>query len=115
MGRRLEPVPVRTDTTTEGRAGCIAFFVVMSLPVLAFVNWAVATAVIRAIQCEQYERGGVLDCGGSPAMEEAFTTGVLSAVPMLAVQMWLIGFAMRRVRNGSRPLAQRRRSHHGSR
>ncbi len=115
LGRRLEPVPARTDTTREGRAGCVAFFAVMSLPVLAFVNWVVATSVIRAIQCEQYERGGVLDCGGSPATGEAFTTGALSAVPVLAVQMSLIGFAIRRVRNGPRPLARRRRSHHGSR
>lgn len=115
MGRRLEPVPVRTGGTAEDRTGCAAFFVVMSLPVLAFVDWAVARAVIRAVQCEHYARGGVLDCGGSSAMEEALTMATLPAVPMLAAQIWLIGFAIRRIRNGPGPLARRSRSHHGSR
>lgn len=114
MGRRFESVPVRTGTAGEGRAGCAAFVAVMSLPVLAFADWLVVMSVIRGVQCGQYERGGVLDCGGSPAMEEAFTTGMLSAVPLLAVQMWLIGFGIRWLRNGSRSLVRGRRSRRGS-
>ncbi|MFF0308214.1 hypothetical protein ACFYSC_12335 [Streptosporangium sp. NPDC004379] len=103
MGRRLAPVPVRTGTTGEDRADRAAFLTVMSLPALALADWFVVTTVIREVQCEQYERGGVLDCGGSPAMEEAYTTGLLLTVPALAVQLWLIGFAIRWLRNGSRP------------
>jgi hypothetical protein len=72
----------------------------MSLLALALVDWLIMTGVIRGIQCEQYERGGVLDCGGSPAMEEAFTMGMLLTVPVLAVQMWLISFGLRRLWSG---------------
>lgn len=110
MGRRCEPVPTRTGTTGEERTDHVAFFAVLSLPVLAFVDWAVAWAVVRAVRCELYERGGVLDCGGSPAMAEAFTVGTLSAVPVLALQMWLIGLGLRRIRNGSRLTGRGRRS-----
>ncbi|MET9065814.1 hypothetical protein [Streptosporangium sandarakinum] len=99
MGRRLAPVPVRTETTGEDRADRAAFFTVMSLPALAFADWFVMATVIRDVQCE---RSGAMDCGGSPAMEEAFTTGMLLTVPALAVQMWLIGFAIRRLRDGPR-------------
>lgn len=112
MGRRLAPVPVRTETTGEDRADRAAFFTVMSLPVLAFADWFVMATVIRDVQCE---RSGAMDCGGSPAMEEAFTTGMLLTIPALAVQMWLIGFAIRRLRNGSRPSIGRGRSRRGDR
>ncbi|GGP84267.1 hypothetical protein GCM10010140_11600 [Streptosporangium pseudovulgare] len=115
MGRQLAPVPVRTDTTGEDRADRAAFLAVMSLPALAFADWFVVTTVIRDVQCERYERGGVLDCGGSPAMEEAYTTGPLLTVPVLAVQMWLIGLAIRRLRSGSRSSLGWGRSRRGGR
>ncbi|MGW0067879.1 hypothetical protein ACWDUI_10485 [Streptosporangium sandarakinum] len=115
MGRRLAPVPVRTETTGEDRADRAAFFAVMSLPALALADWLVVTVVIRNVQCERYERGGAMDCGGSPAMEEAYTTGLLLTVPVLAVQMWLIGSAIRRLRNGSRLYIGRGRSRRGGR
>ncbi|AWS45123.1 hypothetical protein DKM19_31235 [Streptosporangium sp. 'caverna'] len=72
----------------------------MSLLACALVDWLIMTGVIRGIQCEQYEGGGVLDCGGSPTMEEAFALGMLLTVPVLAVQMWLISFGLRRLWSG---------------
>ncbi|MEU9834515.1 hypothetical protein AB0D67_23550 [Streptosporangium sp. NPDC048047] len=115
MGRRLAPVPVRTEVTGEDRADRAAFLTVMSLPALALADWFVVTTVIRDIQCERYQRGGGMGCGGSPAMGEAYTTGLLLTVPALAVQPWLIGFVIRWLRNGSRPSPGWMRSRRGGR
>ncbi|NYF43423.1 hypothetical protein [Streptosporangium sandarakinum] len=114
MGRRLAPVPVRTGTTGEDRADRAAFLTVMSLPALALADWLVLTTVIRDAQCERYQRGGGMGCGGSPAMEEAFTTGILLTFPALAVQLWLAGFVIRWLRNGSRPPLGRARFRRGN-
>lgn len=89
-GRRTEPVPIRTGTGPEERARLVALFGLVCLLPLGVLDWLLGTAVMRYLVCSEYERGGVLDCGGSAGFDEAFQKGGLAAFLLLVLQTWLV-------------------------
>ncbi|MEV7967377.1 hypothetical protein AB0O34_15540 [Sphaerisporangium sp. NPDC088356] len=107
MGRRLEPVPEKPNTT-GGRENYIALAVLLgavSVPLL-LADWFIVLTIWP--QCMSYEGGNITDCGGGLSEEQASGVAGLIALVMLAIQVRVIVLVSWRVRSGPR-----RRRHYG--
>ncbi|MGI5487259.1 hypothetical protein ACQEU2_10740 [Microtetraspora malaysiensis] len=78
---------------------------------LAVVDWLLGTVTTRMLVCSAYERGGLLDCGGSAGFGEAMLTGTLLGLLLVALQVWLLARVVRRIHargsGGIRPPGER--------
>ncbi|MET8161454.1 hypothetical protein ABZT47_34285 [Sphaerisporangium sp. NPDC005289] len=106
FGRRLEPVPEKTDQT-DGRLILTTVAVLLGAVPLLLVDWYIVAALWP--QCSSYEGGNITDCGGGLSEEQATGVAGLIALAILAVQVWLIVLASRRFLSDRRT----RRRHHG--
>ncbi|MFD0887333.1 hypothetical protein ACFQ08_22550, partial [Streptosporangium algeriense] len=68
--RRLQPVPVRTDTAHD-RAGCAVLVAIAALPVVALVEWVLLACLLDHGSCARPMYQGSMECEGSPGMPAA--------------------------------------------
>ncbi|WP_182905111.1 hypothetical protein [Microbispora sp. H13382] len=100
VGRHRERVPFRATTSRQNIAVYLALVAGVALVPLGILDWLVAMWLVRGVQCGVHEQGGVLDCGGSSALEKAILFGSLLALPMFVVETWLIARGIRRIAAG---------------